>query len=361
MGGPRFLADHRRTVPRTCSAVAPRRRHGGVLQRGGAAHVCAARQQPEDDRGDHGLARAGLPCRTGTGCSTPAPTSDNGGTAEGGPAGTRATSAVPGRQAHPGTGRSGSHPGAGSPDVPSPHREQYSEMAGHLGFYRDGWKLLALQQADDDVDHLPRWRLYDVRAAPRARHVAASYPDKGSRSWRPLAGRAWHNTVFRCFTEADRASADPRNNACLDRCGCAAHADPGTSVGIDARGPSPGHCGSGAARSATPVSSPRSPSPRGAPSVPGGGDRTHHLRRRADQGRTEAARLTGCRGQPRSGSGTSSTALPCSPRSAAHPVASAYWSSPCARRRAGRAGDQPPRPPSQDRSSVRSASGLASR
>jgi len=83
-------------------------------------------------------------------------------------------------------------------------------MGGHLGFYRDGWKLLALQQADDDVDHLPRWRLYDVRADPtELDDVAASYPDKVAELAAAWQDAAWHNTVFPLLTEADRAVRRP--------------------------------------------------------------------------------------------------------------------------------------------------------
>ena len=39
-----------------------------------------------------------------------------------------------------------------SGEAPSRHTEQYAEMTGHRGFYRDGWKLLALHEPGRGID-----------------------------------------------------------------------------------------------------------------------------------------------------------------------------------------------------------------
>ncbi len=81
-------------------------------------------------------------------------------------------------------------------DAASRHLEQYSEMAGHRGCYRDGWKLLALHEPGDDVD-APRWQLFDVRADPtELRDVAAEYPEKVRELARAWDDAAWRNAVF---------------------------------------------------------------------------------------------------------------------------------------------------------------------
>lgn len=80
------------------------------------------------------------------------------------------------------------------------HREQYTEMAGNRGYYRDGWKLLALNptQLDPtaDVDE-PRWQLFDVRTDPtELRDLAAEHPDLVAELALAWDDAAWANTVF---------------------------------------------------------------------------------------------------------------------------------------------------------------------
>ncbi|MFF2395795.1 arylsulfatase [Nocardia sp. NPDC058114] len=89
------------------------------------------------------------------------------------------------------------------PAAPARHTEQYSEMTGHRGFYRDGWKLLSLHEADADID-APNWQLFDVRADPTELHdLSAKYPDKAAELATAWDESAWANTVFPLLTRAD--------------------------------------------------------------------------------------------------------------------------------------------------------------
>ncbi|MFC9474410.1 arylsulfatase [Nocardia sp. NPDC056952] len=89
------------------------------------------------------------------------------------------------------------------PAAPTRHTEQYSEMTGHRGFYRDGWKLLSLHDADADID-APNWQLFDVRADPTELHdLSAQYPDKAGELATAWDESAWANTVFPLLTRAD--------------------------------------------------------------------------------------------------------------------------------------------------------------
>ncbi|WP_181699601.1 arylsulfatase [Nocardia sp. GTS18] len=87
--------------------------------------------------------------------------------------------------------------------APTLHTEQYSEMTGHRGFYRDGWKLLSLHEAGADLD-APDWQLFDVRADPTELHdLSAQYPDKAAELAAAWDESAWANTVFPLLTRAD--------------------------------------------------------------------------------------------------------------------------------------------------------------
>ncbi|MFF0543110.1 arylsulfatase [Nocardia thailandica] len=83
------------------------------------------------------------------------------------------------------------------------HREQYSEMTGHRGFYRDGWKLLSLYDPAADID-APNWQLFDVRNDPTELHdLAAQFPEKAAELAAAWDESAWANTVFPLLTRAD--------------------------------------------------------------------------------------------------------------------------------------------------------------
>jgi arylsulfatase A-like enzyme len=96
-----------------------------------------------------------------------------------------------------------------SADGASGHTEQYAEMTGHRGFYRDGWKLLALAEPGRGVDD-PRWQLFDVNADPtELEDVANLYPDKVAELSQAWDDSAWANTVFPLLTREDLVQRRP--------------------------------------------------------------------------------------------------------------------------------------------------------
>ncbi|MBF6211097.1 arylsulfatase [Nocardia puris] len=95
------------------------------------------------------------------------------------------------------------------PSAKTRHTEQYSEMAGHRGFYRDGWKLLSLHEPGRDVDD-PHWQLFDVRADPTELHdLSARFPDKAAELAAAWDESAWANAVFPLLTRQDLAHRRP--------------------------------------------------------------------------------------------------------------------------------------------------------
>jgi arylsulfatase len=69
-------------------------------------------------------------------------------------------------------------PALADPAAQHPHREQYFEMAGHRGFYRDGWEAVTRHQPLTPFgDH--EWELYDLRSDPtELRDLATEQPDR---------------------------------------------------------------------------------------------------------------------------------------------------------------------------------------
>lgn len=91
----------------------------------------------------------------------------------------------------------------------SAHTEQYSEMVGHRGFYRDGWKLLSLYEPGTAVDE-PRWQLFDVRTDPTELHdLSERFPEKVAELAAAWDESAWANTVFPLVTRQDLARRRP--------------------------------------------------------------------------------------------------------------------------------------------------------
>ena len=68
-------------------------------------------------------------------------------------------------------------PALRSADADHPHREQYFEMAGHRGFYRDGWEAVTRHEPLTPFgEH--EWELYDLRSDPtELRDLAAERPE----------------------------------------------------------------------------------------------------------------------------------------------------------------------------------------
>ncbi|MCX5045805.1 arylsulfatase [Aldersonia sp. NBC_00410] len=90
-----------------------------------------------------------------------------------------------------------------SPDADTRHTEQYAEMTGHRGFYRDGWKLLALHEPGRHIDD-PRWQLFDLTNDPtELDDIANLYPDKVAELAHAWDESAWANTVFPLITRED--------------------------------------------------------------------------------------------------------------------------------------------------------------
>ncbi|WP_024794128.1 sulfatase-like hydrolase/transferase [Tomitella biformata] len=80
------------------------------------------------------------------------------------------------------------------------HNEQYTEMTGNRGYYRDGWKLLALNPTLLDpaasLDE-PRWQLFNVLQDPtELRDLAAEHPELVAELAQAWDEAAWANTVF---------------------------------------------------------------------------------------------------------------------------------------------------------------------
>ncbi|MEV6278409.1 arylsulfatase [Nocardia sp. NPDC051832] len=95
------------------------------------------------------------------------------------------------------------------PRAVTEHTEQYSEMTGHRGFYRDGWKLLSLHEPGRDVD-APNWQLFDVRADPTELHdLSERHPEKAAELAAAWDESAWNNTVFPLLTRQDLARRRP--------------------------------------------------------------------------------------------------------------------------------------------------------
>ncbi|WP_238592017.1 arylsulfatase [Pseudonocardia sp. EC080625-04] len=96
----------------------------------------------------------------------------------------------------------------GETDV-SPHREQYAEMGGHRGYYRDGWKLLARHEPGADID-APVWALHDVRTDPaELDDLSATYPERVAELAAAWEEAAWANSVFPLLDRADLAVRRP--------------------------------------------------------------------------------------------------------------------------------------------------------
>lgn len=80
--------------------------------------------------------------------------------------------------------------------APSTHREQYYEMSGNRGFYRDGWSAVVCRQPrtpfTDEV-----WELHDLtRDLSESHDLAGEHPDKVAELVAAWEEAAWANQVF---------------------------------------------------------------------------------------------------------------------------------------------------------------------
>jgi arylsulfatase len=81
-------------------------------------------------------------------------------------------------------------------DAASTHPEQYYEMVGHRGMYRDGWEIVtrhtAMTPFSDD-----EWELYDLHDDPTEIHdLARDHPDKVAELAEAWERAAWENQVY---------------------------------------------------------------------------------------------------------------------------------------------------------------------
>ena len=82
------------------------------------------------------------------------------------------------------------------PTAPSQHHEQYTEMVGHRGFYRDGWEAVTLHAPMTPFgDH--EWELYHLTEDPtELRDLAESEPERVAELAAAWEQAAWRNQVY---------------------------------------------------------------------------------------------------------------------------------------------------------------------
>ena len=82
------------------------------------------------------------------------------------------------------------------PSAPGTHHEQYSEMIGNRGFYRDGWEAVTLRRPLSEFgDH--EWELYDLINDPtETNDLAAQHPEKVAELAAAWEEAAWANQVY---------------------------------------------------------------------------------------------------------------------------------------------------------------------
>jgi len=81
-------------------------------------------------------------------------------------------------------------------EAASTHPEQYYEMIGHRGFYRDGWSAVTCRQPRTPFSE-EQWELHDLRIDPtESRDLAAVHPDRLVELQAGWEQAAWANQVF---------------------------------------------------------------------------------------------------------------------------------------------------------------------
>ena len=80
--------------------------------------------------------------------------------------------------------------------APSTHPEQYYEMIGHRGFYRDGWSIVTCHRPRRAFSE-DRWELHNLAEDPtESRDLAAEHPDKLEELEQAWDNAAWANQVY---------------------------------------------------------------------------------------------------------------------------------------------------------------------
>ena len=78
----------------------------------------------------------------------------------------------------------------------STHPEQYYEMIGHRGYYRDGWSAVTCRQPRTPFSE-ETWELHDLTTDPtETRDLAAEHPDKLAELQDAWEEAAWANQVY---------------------------------------------------------------------------------------------------------------------------------------------------------------------
>ena len=81
-------------------------------------------------------------------------------------------------------------------DAPSTHREQYYEMIGHRGYYRDGWSAVTCRQPRTPFSE-EQWELHNLAEDPtETTDLAERHPEKLAELIEGWEAAAWANQVF---------------------------------------------------------------------------------------------------------------------------------------------------------------------
>ena len=84
----------------------------------------------------------------------------------------------------------------GDPSAPSTHPEQYYEMLGHRGFYRDGWSVVTCHRPRRPFSQ-DRWELHNLATDPtESVDLADEHPEKLEEMQQAWDRAAWANQVY---------------------------------------------------------------------------------------------------------------------------------------------------------------------
>ena len=82
------------------------------------------------------------------------------------------------------------------PDAPSNHHQQYYEMHGHRGLYRDGWSAVTCHRPRSAFSE-DRWELHNLTEDPtESRDLAEEHPETLAELRQAWEDAAWANQVF---------------------------------------------------------------------------------------------------------------------------------------------------------------------